>query len=276
VATQKYFHSQVEETFTCAQCGHAMVVKNDLRGFSLPFPTNGRSSCNVQDMLASYFQDEEHSLLCASCGTVSGHNLHKKLLSWPPVLVLHMKREAESGRFSNSFSHRSDKHVDIPTRLDAHECPSAVYRLRSVVARFGSSAECGHYTCHVRNEENTWTEYNDDYVSSHGREPAQSLGRNAHILFYTLDPHAPPLAQECKEVRDIALAPVSKAPQKCGTTNSSLSTYILSPSMFQFHSWLQFQMPQKPTTSATSQECGGDQERESTWGFSEDDMLGWC
>jgi len=261
VATHKHFHSQVEETYTCERCGHVQVVPNDHRGFSLPFPTNGQSK-DVQDMLASYFQDEEHSLQCVRCGTVCRHTLDKKLSSWPPVLILHIKREEESGRFSNPFGCRyPNKNVDIPSRLDAEVCPSAVYKLRSVVARYGSSAEFGHYTCHVRSEEGTWTEYDDGHVSSYGREPARSLGHNAHIILYTLDPHAPPLAQECEEVRDTAPAPVSKAPQKCAA-NSALSTYTRPHSMFHY---VPFKLQSPHSAAAQSQEYTHDQVWEDQW-----------
>jgi hypothetical protein len=191
VATQKHFHSQMEEVFQCGSCGQAQVVKNDLCGLSLPIPADGHT-CELKDMLATYFQNESHSLRCASCGVVTPHTLHKKLLSRPPVLILHIKRDAQKAAFSNYYNYfstsmrRSD--VNIPTVLGGtHECPS-VYRLRSVVARSGLSTESGHYTCHVRDESDAWTNFNDAHVSSrYSNEQPQSLGRNAHILFYALD-----------------------------------------------------------------------------------------
>merc|ERR1712093_699587 len=51
VATQKHFHSQMEEAFQCGSCGQAQVVKNDLCGLSLPVPA-GSQLCCLHDMLA--------------------------------------------------------------------------------------------------------------------------------------------------------------------------------------------------------------------------------
>jgi len=144
---------------------------------SLPVPADGQPCCKLQDMLATYFQNEQHSLRCVRCGIIATHTLRKKLLFWPPSLILHINRAAENGHLD----------VDIPTSLDARECPS-VYRLRSVVARSVLSAESSHYTCYALDENDTWTNYSDARVSSHyGRERPQSLGRDAHILFYALD-----------------------------------------------------------------------------------------
>jgi len=230
VVTQKHFHSQMEETFKCESCGHAFVVKNDLSGFSLPVRAHGHSGCELQDMLAGYFQNENHPVPCARCGVETIHTLHKKLSSWPPALILHMKRDAENGHFSRYAD------VNIPKRLAAHEDPSKVYRLRSVVSRSGSSTEFGHYTWYVLDENDTWTSYNDAHVSSSsGREPS---GRNAHILFYASDPLADltPLTPEDAEeqyaqaVSSSKLIPVTQEDAErqyeLAVSNSKLSSHI--------------------------------------------------
>merc|ERR1712048_1044119 len=121
--------------------------------------------------------DEQQLTHCKSCGTNTTHILQKHLISWPRVLMLHIKRHSRKGWAE----------VDIPSTLRPHKCCPEIYKFRSALVRYGNTADFGHYTCHAVGENGTWIQFNDSSVHSYGERPDPRLGRNAHVLFFVLE-----------------------------------------------------------------------------------------
>lgn len=79
----------------------------------------------------------------------------------------------------------------FPSNLQQGENPSSVYNLMGVITHQGANSESGHYQAFIRdeNDEDTWYKFNDDKVTTVGKERIEQLAGggesdSALILLY--------------------------------------------------------------------------------------------
>lgn len=123
----------------------------------------------------------------------------------PPVLFIHLKRFVYDARYGVE---KLDKFISYPLRL---EIPSKVlhaetskqrphYQLHAVIYHHGRTADGGHYTCHVRQQQTSspskgedgevkdiWFYFDDASVAESSEERVvieKGAWQNAYILMY--------------------------------------------------------------------------------------------
>ena len=195
----KNFGFMYRNVTTCDACGKiSRSVPNPLNRLQVPMtrsPGLNLKALIEKDLREEPLRDndrcgdlqwEENN---SGCGARNCRRICKAILSWPEVLVVHLKRfelNVTNGRF--------DK-IDGPVRygrtLQVLDSPE--YTLRAMVmhnGRYGS----GHYTACVRTVDNSWLLCDDERRPQPMVEeqvfPQQvsSIHRKAYIFFYERTP----------------------------------------------------------------------------------------
>lgn len=175
----EHFQGMLHTQAHCLHCGTQATARDLFLDLSLPLPSSSRVS--LYDCFDLFTQTTETpDFVCESCGKAGGR-VNTRLISSPPILVLHLKRFL-------SMAGRSAKihtPVEIPSELSLDRYGSqGRYRLTATVHHSGEAGG-GHYRayCIHRNclEGDIWAVF-DDSRAGLGRLPTET----AYLLFYTL------------------------------------------------------------------------------------------
>lgn len=132
---------------------------------------------------------EEDSWYCSNCKVHTEATKTLQIWSFPPVLVLHLKRFAQEE--DGYFSEKLQTQINFPLEgldlrqyaLDPESQEAAIYDLCCVTNHYGGIGS-GHYTCYTRHEpDGTWHEFDDDAVFP-VRNLAAICSTAAYVLFY--------------------------------------------------------------------------------------------
>lgn len=159
----------------------------------------------IEDLLQLFSSTEtlkdEDKITCSKCHQKECSQKSTKLVFLPQILILHIKRfkfTDLSGFTKNNQKITFDEELDLEPFYDRFESQnvqtendhfekrltrvkiSTHYRLRAVVNHQGS-LHGGHYFSYVF-ENDSWSEYNDETVSS--LDPGRLVSEKAYILFY--------------------------------------------------------------------------------------------
>ncbi len=124
---------------------------------------------------------------CTACNFESDRQQHKKIVTPPEILVLHICR---FGSDRGNVRLRKD-HIPFVERLDLSAYidgkATLKYRLRAVIHHSGS-LNSGHYITVARGPGGTWEEMNDHNVRSKGIRLADAVNPknpwSPYLLFY--------------------------------------------------------------------------------------------
>lgn len=202
--THKYFAFSLEHTLCCKVCNHQRVFMEDyldmsveLGGVSEDQEEEGGSR-NLLSVLRHFLrreEDVEWKCPTEDCGANTASMEHR-LSRLPQVLLLHLKRFVYNE--ATDVFEKCKVPVEIPLRLDLAELltpnappvaagVSTSFIVRAVVMHLGPTIRSGHYVCHVRNKDQTWTKYNDSLVAKSNVSDSLNgpdAARNAYLLFY--------------------------------------------------------------------------------------------
>ena len=196
------FAGLLRSTVECCSCHHLSIRYDPYLDLSLPLPPppppskhsplsaklqKGATSCTLEACLERFTAPEvlEEKITCERCRKPRRSKKVLSLQTWPPVLVLHVKRfsYADAGRA------KLDTIVTFPTDgLDVSPFVSAerrgapaVYDLFATTDHLGARGEAGHYVAH-RKDAAGWRRFDD---ATHAPINADRLqGGGAYVLWY--------------------------------------------------------------------------------------------
>ncbi|GBG32102.1 Ubiquitin carboxyl-terminal hydrolase, putative [Hondaea fermentalgiana] len=145
---------------------------------------------DCMDLLCNEEKLSEHdSWYCSNCKVHTEAVKSMRIWSFPPVLILHLKRFAQEA--DGYFSEKLMTQVDFPLEdldlrryaLDPESKGSSVYDLCCITNHYGGIGS-GHYTCYARHEtKGSWHEFDDDAVLPVANLSALASSA-AYVLFY--------------------------------------------------------------------------------------------
>lgn len=141
----------------------------------------------LYDCLLSYFKtqeliDKDNLFFCEACDKKSESTMTYKILEFPNVLILIVKRF----KFTKSGS-KISVHVQLPLSINMNKFASNPdlnfeYCLIGIIQHSGNLSR-GHYQAYCKNQKNNkWYNYNDRRVSECADE--EILNSQAYIAFY--------------------------------------------------------------------------------------------
>ena len=144
----------------------------------------GNALENVEDLLALYQDvtplDADVRCSLPSCRALRTQTKEERIHSWPPVLVLHLKRWEFDRRTRRAT--KVEREISYETVLPIGR--EHLYHLVGVVVHHGRAGG-GHYTAYVRSPAHTWFHYNDARAPQPcATEDALGAKRSAYLLFY--------------------------------------------------------------------------------------------
>jgi ubiquitin C-terminal hydrolase len=167
------------------KCGLCLKEVHDhwiLDHLSLALPRH--QPVSIEDCFREYFADELLSGLgdrCLRCGGGLCRAKTARVIKWPSVLVVHLKRWLSTD--TPGVYAKERRRVDFETLLrDLPGYGGSPYHLRAVLQHHGD-AGAGHYTCYVRLQDNRWY-FCDDFAPPRPVEVEQVLSAEAMMLFY--------------------------------------------------------------------------------------------
>jgi len=205
--THKYFAFSLEHTLTCKTCNHQRVFSEEYLDLSVELggllderedvSKNAAMPLDLLSVLRHFLRredDVEWKCPAVDCAA-NVASMEHRLSSLPQVLLLHLKRFVYNEK--TDVFEKCTLPVEIPLRLDlapllSPNAPvpagiSTTFIVRAVVMHLGPTIRSGHYVCHVRNNNHTWTKYNDSLVAvSNVRDSLNGpdAAKNAYLLFY--------------------------------------------------------------------------------------------
>ena len=172
----------MKSTTKCLACLSTSPKYDMWHSLSLALPA---TPCSAEALLAAHWgvkhlSDPADRCAHEQCGVLNRRVLETELVTWPAVLVIHLKR----WRVLSQYPFVQEK---VPTHVDyeAMFVPAPgvpAYHLRGVIEHHGE-AGAGHYTSVVRAPDNYWYEC-DDEVSPRRIPTHRALHREAMMLFY--------------------------------------------------------------------------------------------
>jgi ubiquitin C-terminal hydrolase len=163
----------------CTQCHHSVQRVEEHTDLALDLPEYlPNHSLSLVDLIESFVKSEEVIYNCERCDSKKAL-IHHEFSTLPKTLLLHIKR------FGSSFMKRKDA-LDIPLSLD-HIAVSPVfqtkkYKLVGFISHLGSSMSKGHYIFDLLLRDQTWTRFDDAFLSRH--TGLENRSRNAYIIMY--------------------------------------------------------------------------------------------
>ncbi|MEL6816548.1 MAG: ubiquitin carboxyl-terminal hydrolase family protein [Cyanobacteria bacterium J06598_3] len=181
------FWGQMKSTLHCSHCGKESVKWEAFSHLSVPMPESS-SKCSLQECLHLHMARERvEGWRCHRCKCSMGATKALDLWHLPPILVIHIQRFYNDGRWRKKQSI-----VDFPLEnLDMSPYvtnPQArylrdKYLLYGVVNHYGDM-EGGHYTAFCKSQATgRWHKFDDDEVCEMKEGDVQTSA--AYILFYS-------------------------------------------------------------------------------------------
>jgi ubiquitin C-terminal hydrolase len=176
------FRGACEAVCECSVCRRSFSTREPLLDLSLPI---ARPEVDSIDRALDVFLglretlENDNAYDCSHCGVHVRAARALRIAILPRVLVLHLKRFADS-------QVKLAKHIAFDEYLHAWPTErlgrSQAFRLAAVVVHAGDAAHCGHFYCYVRVDRRGWLKLDDVAV-----EPAhweQVRGDQAYMLWY--------------------------------------------------------------------------------------------
>ncbi|RNF22606.1 ubiquitin hydrolase [Trypanosoma cruzi] len=168
----------------CSSCGKVSLTFDPFLDLSLPMIPGARKAATIESMLKISFDEAEeklrggNQLLCARCRRLRNGTRSVKIIRWPKILVLHLKRFDDTGK-------KNSEPVVFPESFMTHGNSPMQYQLYGVVCHSGSE-NWGHYTSYVRTLSGRWYHCNDAVISLSTVTEAMQALTTAYILFYAV------------------------------------------------------------------------------------------
>ena len=167
-------------TTICRACGFSAPRLEMWHSLSVAVP---EAPTSLEQVLANYWGREPllcENDRCEACSIPRQRDRDLQLVTWPQVLVVHLKRWAVISMVP-FVQRKVATEIDFETIL-----PVAVgqppYHLRGVVVHSGVPGG-GHYTAYARAPNNFWY-FCDDLVKPRLASVAEVLAAEAYMLFY--------------------------------------------------------------------------------------------
>lgn len=172
-------------TVTRIQCNHCMHEVKMFEPFSsLGLDIHG-SQGSFHGMFNTMFQKEElPERSCDHCSKLSSATRYTNICMYPKVLSIYLKRFEVT---PTGHARKIGDPVEIPLRLRFSGTQNTTYTLSSIGNHVGN-LQGGHYYAIARNEDQTWTTYDDIQIS-----PIEDISlvlknnRESYMLFYEMD-----------------------------------------------------------------------------------------
>jgi ubiquitin C-terminal hydrolase len=153
----------------------------------LPLLDDNRIADNIYDCFDYFTKSEnlEGDNAWFNEKTGEKENIRKQISFWnfPKILVITLKRFTPDGRY------KINKQVDFPIEnlnlskyVKGYNKSSYIYDLYGVCNHYGGILG-GHYTCYVKNAENVWVHFNDNFVEKI-ENVSNIITPSVYCLFY--------------------------------------------------------------------------------------------
>jgi len=180
-------HGTLKSICVCNHCHHRSEQLNVYSSIHLAM--QGTGNLSLEDLLRTYFQEEDVlERECDRCGLRCSAKKHLSIVKWPNLLCIVLKRFGWSSVDRTPF--KLHNHIVYPPELPAHsETSRPCYVLRAVCYHIGSGLIGGHYTSHIRLDDNQWYFCNDSQAPSlvetlHVFREKNLEEGSAYLLFY--------------------------------------------------------------------------------------------
>ncbi|KAM8746573.1 uncharacterized protein AB9X84_014787 isoform 1-T2 [Acanthopagrus schlegelii] len=170
------------------KCSEGHVINDETNPFwtlPLPLEDTSDSTFSLEQGFERIFKTKTFSgdnmVYCNECKRKTEATSGCEMTEFPPNLILLLKRFDID--YSTMTHFKSDCCVEVPRVLQRK---NKKYELYGMVNHMGSLAG-GHYTATVLSEDNTWYEFNDDFVKKVKEPFAQTRTHNScttYLLLY--------------------------------------------------------------------------------------------
>ena len=164
---------------SCTACNYMSVSYE--RAHALALDLSPSPGDNVSTLLRTYLAPEalDAHFRCDSCGE-RGHGVKQnRVLYWPPVLAVSLKR------FTFDPTTLTPQKIMYHVRFDMtlHGFSDTPYQLRALIEHRGETLRSGHYVAYVRTDAGDWYLCNDS-ASRELLVENDVLQRRAYMLIY--------------------------------------------------------------------------------------------
>jgi len=177
-------------TLTCMECNTSSVSFENMPLILLEIPVETHGHCPLSACLEHYFRKSvlknSEKWNCPNCKSLQKSERSMRVWSFPPVLVICLKRfTMKSGELrKNSIDVKFEvESLDMSSYI--HESSGskveAQYELYAVTNHQGSLHQ-GHYMSAVHTQEMEWLKFDDESVSRMSSKEVQS--QDAYILYF--------------------------------------------------------------------------------------------
>ncbi|KEG07277.1 putative ubiquitin hydrolase, putative,cysteine peptidase, Clan CA, family C19 [Trypanosoma grayi] len=182
-AIYEVFGGVLQSKCVCSSCGRRSLTFDPFLDLSLPMPTS-KKSASIESILKDNFEDAcetlrgGNQLLCMQCKRLRNGSRIVRVMVWPSILVLHLKRFDDTGRKNGAPVVYPEAFMtcgDNPTR----------YRLYGVVCHHGTE-NWGHYMNYICVASDRWYLCNDATITPASAAEAVQALAHAYILFYAM------------------------------------------------------------------------------------------
>ena len=175
----RIFGSMVRSTSECEACGKQVIKYEMVQMFSLSFSPG--PALTVEGLFAFHFQREALARddRCADgCGVRGRRSRVMDVVSWPRVLVIHLKRWGAVNEFGEREKDTRIVSFGRLLNLGGH-----TYMLKGVVLHGGDFGG-GHYTTYVRTGRGQWYLCDDSKETEEAEEASVLSAQDAYLLLY--------------------------------------------------------------------------------------------
>uniref|UniRef100_A0A0N5A1H7 Ubiquitin carboxyl-terminal hydrolase n=1 Tax=Parastrongyloides trichosuri TaxID=131310 RepID=A0A0N5A1H7_PARTI len=177
-------------TVKCSVCNYQSVTFDCSSQLSIGLPVVSFLGTSLFKCLEKHYSSEALSdgWKCPMCNEVRKASRCQKIMEFPEVLIIHLKRfEYSNGSSSknevNVYFELCDFDMSPFTHQESGINYKVLYDLYAVVSHSGN-LNSGHYTSHVKLD-NEWIYCNDSRVS-YEFDTTKVKSKNAYILYYVL------------------------------------------------------------------------------------------
>jgi ubiquitin carboxyl-terminal hydrolase 8 len=161
------FHGETCTTLTF-KCGHRQLVSEPLALWSLSLPP-GKAPLTLEDCVTAWMSERtmvgDNGLYCDRCNRVADTTRSVRVVRFPPVVIIQLKRFALSGGRLSKINTSVSYPIKFQTARWAAADPGE--RHLTAVIKHSGTLNGGHYTCLVRDirSREKWYDISDSSVS---------------------------------------------------------------------------------------------------------------
>ncbi|KAF2972813.1 hypothetical protein GQX73_g772 [Xylaria multiplex] len=177
----RYWYLLELQTYTCNNCKVRNFVCSEAERLAVPVPAHNNGG--VENALRTHYAEEQRDSECDKCKARS-KTFRNQIVRLPPLLRVQLQRtnQTSTKKHLSHFRFPFDELNLRPYALDSQtrreiaktlggdaaegfDCQPR-YVLFAVVAHSGERLNSGHYTCHIKADNGTWTFLNDSLVTT--------------------------------------------------------------------------------------------------------------